>query len=327
MKGSRARYTIVLGTLSLVLAVSLGEMVVRFAGGDMDYALEMWRYAHVLKRVTDDRAQVFAHRPGASAHLMGVDVRINSEGLRNREVRVKPVGTRRVLLLGDSLTFGWGVKEEESIGPQLERALATTDPRQPWEVINSGVGNYNTRLEVHFLEQQGLRYAPDVVVLNYYINDAEEDPRYSGTFLSEHSALWVFLANRLDVLARLAAPSATWEQYYAGLYRPEATGWRGAREALGHFGALCREHQLHCLVAHLPELHRLRPYPFLAETRLVEQATREAGLPFVDLLPVVQERDPASLWVSRQDVHPNGACDALYGAALARAIASTGAPK
>jgi lysophospholipase L1-like esterase len=314
----RLLFAIVLGALTAVLCLAIAESFVRLGLGDMDYAMEMWKYAHVLKRVSNDSAQVFTHVPGARAHLMGVDVRINSHGLRGREIDyAKPPGTRRVLMLGDSLTFGWGVPENEVTSAAVERKLNDKLKDARWEVINSGVGNYNTRLEVHYLEKEGLRYEPDVVVLNYFINDAEPDPRYSGNFINMHSAAWVFFANRLDVVARRLTQRDSWKAYYRGLYRDGAGGWEGARVAIHRFGQICRERRLHCLIVHQPELHQLDPYPFVDAARAVEETAREAQLPFLDLLPTLRGIDPRMLWVSIQDTHPNGRCDAIYGAAIA----------
>jgi hypothetical protein len=312
---------------TLVLCALVAEMVVRFGIGDRDYALEMWRYAHVLKRVSDDPDQVFAHSPGTSAHLMGVDVRINQHGLRGREIEyLKPAGTHRVLMLGDSLTFGWGVPEEDVTSVRLEQLLREKDPSQRWEVVNSGVGNYNTRMEVHYLEKEGLRYSPDVVVLNYFINDAEPDPRYAGNFINMHSSAWVFFANRLDVVWRQVTGHATWDDFYRGLYRNDAQGWSAARAAIEKFGSLCRAQGLQCLVVHQPELHQLKPYPFAEQEQALRTEATRAALPYLDLLPVIQEQDPSTLWVSVQDTHPNWRCDAQYASAIAQQILELRSP-
>lgn len=318
---SRLLFAILLATFAAILSITMAELLVRLALGDMDYAMEMWKYAHVLKRVSDDPEQVFTHSPATRAHLMGVDVRINSHGLRGREIDYpKPFGTRRVLMLGDSLTFGWGVTEAEVTSLVVERILNDKNPRESWEVINGGVGNYNTRLEVHYLVKEGLRYAPDVVVLNYFVNDAEPDPRYSGNFINMHSAAWVFFANRLDVLWRRLTRRGSWDDYYRRLYREDAEGWRGARAAILRFGEICRQHGMRCLIVYQPELHQLDPYPFVDAQRAVAAVADEAQIPFLDLLPALRGLDPRTLWVSVEDTHPNGRCDAIYGAAIAERI-------
>lgn len=315
----RAVIALTLAALTVLALVLVAEVAVRVItrGGD-DYAIEMWRYARRLKRASATPGLGHEHVPGASARLMGVDVRINARGLRERDIdHARPPGVRRVLMLGDSLTFGWGVAVEDTASRRLEARLRDDDPAGRWQVINAGVGNYNTRMEVRYLLAEGLRYEPEVVVLNYFLNDAEEDPRYAGNAVSERFASYVFLTNRLDALARRVTGRGAWGDYYRALYRDDAPGWRGAREALATLGRTCAARSLRCLVLDQPELHRLEPYPFADVSSRVAAACAAAGLPYVDARPALRGLAPASLWVSPQDAHPNATAQARYAEVIA----------
>ena len=69
---------------------------------------------------------------------MGVDVRINQRKLRDAEYPYeRPAGVQRVVMLGDSVTFGWGVPAEATVSKRLERALRAAG--RGVEVINTGV--------------------------------------------------------------------------------------------------------------------------------------------------------------------------------------------
>lgn len=311
---------LVLATLTALATVAVAELAVRWIDRDgSDYALEMWRYARLLKRPSRRPGIAHEHVPGRSARLMGVDVRINALGLRERDIdHPRPPGVRRVLMLGDSLIFGWGVAAEATTSRRLEATLNQRDPGGRWQVINAGVGNYNTRTEVRYLLAEGLRYDPEVVVLGYFVNDAEEDPRDEGDVWSRHLASYVYLGNRLDALARGVTGRGGWRDYYRSLYRDDAPGWRGAREALRELGRRCAERRLRCVVADQPELHALDPYPFTAESARVERAAADAGLAYLDLRPALRGLAPHALWVSPQDAHPNALADARYAEALAR---------
>ena len=60
--------------------------------------------------------------------FFSVHVAINSRGLRGDEVSLqKPVGVRRVLVVGDSFGWGFGVEQEDTFGARLERALPDTE--------------------------------------------------------------------------------------------------------------------------------------------------------------------------------------------------------
>jgi hypothetical protein len=67
-----------------------------------------------------------------------------------------------------------------------------------------------------------------------------------------------------------------------------------------------RENGIKLLVFHVPELRELKPYPFQDVTDKVRAEVERTGTPFIDLLPVIENLDPASLWVTVPDPHPNG---------------------
>jgi lysophospholipase L1-like esterase len=97
-------------------------------------------------------------------------VRVNSLGLRDREIPYeKAAGTYRVLVLGDSQTFGVGVEAEESYPKVAERLLEAAGRKV--EVINAGVPGTGTAHQLDFLERDGWRYAPDAVVVGFFYND------------------------------------------------------------------------------------------------------------------------------------------------------------
>ena len=105
-----------------------------------------------------------------------VPIRTNSLGLRSAEVMPdKPAGVLRVLALGDSVTFGWGLRGEDAYPSQLASLLATLRPSLGAEVINAGVSGYGTWQQLLWLQGQGLDLQPDVVVLQAHLNDAADN--------------------------------------------------------------------------------------------------------------------------------------------------------
>ena len=113
--------------------------------------------------------------PGWEANTNGKKLTINSRGLRDREYALaKPAGVRRVLVLGDSYTWGYGVADDEIYTEVLERSLASRGAKV--QVINSGVSGWGTDQEFLFLKSEGIKYQPDVVVLALYLtNDPENN--------------------------------------------------------------------------------------------------------------------------------------------------------
>ena len=102
---------------------------------------------------------------------LGVPVKINSHGFRDNEhVREKPPGIIRVLGLGDSFTFGWGVPLDESFLKQLERQLGVRIGQQV-EVINTGVPGWGLAQYNRYLKREDLNYSPDIIVVAYFVDD------------------------------------------------------------------------------------------------------------------------------------------------------------
>ncbi len=108
--------------------------------------------------------------PGAAGSWGKRSIEINRHGFRDREYSLeKAPDIRRILVVGDSITFGYGLRPEQRFPEQLEARFR--DAGAKVEVLNLGVGGYDTLDEVAFLEQVGLDFGPDLVVVGFCIND------------------------------------------------------------------------------------------------------------------------------------------------------------
>ena len=151
---------------TLLLTIVFVEIASRYAlphwapvSGDRYF----WDYDETLGwSHPPNRAGVFAYQD------FSVDVQINSAGLRDFEYPLERVpGKSRILLLGDSTTWGFGVEQDETFGSLLEQL------RPDWEVINAGVSGYGTDQEFLYYKSKGAAYKPDVVLLSFSGNDPE----------------------------------------------------------------------------------------------------------------------------------------------------------
>lgn len=118
-----------------------------------------------------------------------VGVRINSLGLRGPEISAqKPEGTRRVLILGDSYTFGVYVADEEVYPRVLERLLR--DAGSQVEVLNAGYADgWSPDEHYAWLKRKGLEFSPDLIIYGMFIgNDVPPDgsAREGWRDLDEH---------------------------------------------------------------------------------------------------------------------------------------------
>ena len=302
----KAAFNLLLVLVTSLFCLVAAEALTRTVLDDgMLYELEMWKYAREVK-VRDPRPDLgHRHRPDARAELMGVEVRTNSQGLRGPQISPAPApGVARIAFVGDSTTLGWGVPEKDTFAHLVVTGLAKAGRKV--DGFNLGVGNYNTAQELSLFREVGVPLKPDLVVLTYFINDAEPMPSYSDTgWLSTHSAAWVVLGYRLDSMVRQFGEAPDWKRYYRELYEPAAAGWQQTRKALGAFATTARGIDAKLVVFNLPELRELRPYPFGDITAKVRAVVEREGVPFYDLLPTVESLPPASLWVTVPDPHPN----------------------
>jgi len=115
---------------------------------------------------------VYELRPNVRGRFMGQSIVINSQGLHDNEYSLrKEPGTFRIVGVGDSSLFGWGVPFEDSGLKVLERRLNETFGPRKFEVINFAVPGYNTAMEAETFVRRCLEYAPDLVILNFNTND------------------------------------------------------------------------------------------------------------------------------------------------------------
>lgn len=130
-------------------------------------------------RLSEDPALGYEYRPNYKPTDMPYDsshngFAINSAGFRDFEYSIdKPPDTCRIIVLGDSTTAGNGVSELNNIyTKRLEQLLNKyCKGGKRFEVLNMGVGGYNTMQEVETLKVKGLKYEPDIVLVTLCLND------------------------------------------------------------------------------------------------------------------------------------------------------------
>jgi hypothetical protein len=107
----------------------------------------------------------------------GKFVNSNSKGLRGTTEYdyARTPGQQRILVLGDSFTFGTDVSDDETYSHYLESDLPNT------EVLNLGVQGYGQDQMLLYLTEEGVKYRPDVVILGFLHMDI-------------HRNLWKFFA-------------------------------------------------------------------------------------------------------------------------------------
>ena len=273
-----------------------------------------------------------------------VEFKYNALRYRDVEFGARRPGVRRVLVLGDSFTEGWGVKEKDTYPRRLEALLNREEPNG-WEVLNCGrrgadfPGLFDLFEQVEALE-------PDVLVYGMVLNDAARSAAYEARqpYLNDwilnqgqmvggrpvpplgplRSRLLMFARDRIES-RRIDRASTRW---YRELYaEPNADGWARTQGYLREMNRRMRVCGRALLVACWPLLVDLNgDYPFAAAHEAIARACLPSGIPFHDLRVALRVRPTESLWVHAVDRHPNAAAHELAARDLAPVVRGLAPP-
>jgi lysophospholipase L1-like esterase len=308
-----ASASITLLVVSTAVALAGIEAFVRFSDLlGISYYEESRRY--FLEKVPDS-ALVYRLRENLDDTFQGARVQTNSIGLRDGPIVARQPGELRILVLGDSVAFGWGVRNEDIFPRRLEVDL-TRDLARPVRVINSGVGGYNTEQELAFLKLRGPEIAPDLVLLLYVDNDIEInegpfEPEQHTSFAGKSPPqavktllghLWTYRLV-VHVLEHRGGGGS------GGIASLRASaGWKRSMKALEGVDAYCRDRRIPLAVL----LYELVPNPVTIALREdIGGLSAKLGFPYSSTEKWMAGGDPRAITNSVVDAHLNGAGHAL----------------
>lgn len=243
-------------------------------------------------------------------------------------------GTRRIIVLGDSFTWGLLVPDSDSIWPaRLERALGGGT-----EVLNMAQRGWTTANEAEFLSRLGWQFDPDLVVVQFYLNDAYEsrpnlrfeEGRRVNLLPDQFWRGWIQGSAVASLVSRgvngVLFGVLLREEETEGRYQDEAPGWAQLRGALREIGDSARARTTPVLFVLFPDLTpgawTAADYPARAIHARVAEAARAETLDVLDLTAAfaAEGGDWKRWWATPYDSHPNEAAHAVVAAAVARHI-------
>lgn len=220
-----------LGVLAALILTEIGLRVRRHVGpaGEAAERAEVARSSSIWRACADPEL-VYTHRGGAGSQD-GV-IRIESHGiLRPKEVAVdKPPGVQRVVVMGDSIAAAIALPHEERFATRIERRL--TESGRAVEVLNFGVDGYDTLQEAVLLETVAARFGPDLVLVQWCMNDPGRTPTPWAWFREEEEPVLEIVGAVAGLLSpdpRHAAPAAGPVEepgHWARMYARDSDGWR-----------------------------------------------------------------------------------------------------
>jgi hypothetical protein len=235
-------------------------------------------------------------------------------------------GLQHIVFVGDSFTFGHGIRRTEDrfsnlIGAELAHS-------QPGRFVVTNIADAGT--EPHWVETLlksvfAERLPVHTVVYVVCLNDIETfDKRYkdmSGE-LGSHFPTNFLLKDtyffNLVYFRMKQASIAGVRDYYSYLqdsYTSEA--WNGMRAKFEDVRQLCADNGAELRMVVFPFLHNLgSDYPFGEAHRRIAEYCRESQIKFLDLKDVLEPHASAGLTVNRFDAHPNEKAHALAAEAI-----------
>lgn len=242
-------------------------------------------------------------------------VKINSMGLRGAELsHEKQPGIKRMVFIGDSNTFGYGVKGEEAFPSLIAEGL-----KGSFQILNLGVVGYGTDQELLLMRREAMNYSPDLVILGFsagndlydtmsavrfgyskpfftlrgeelVLNNVPVPERRKAemSFLAEHSYLYKFLAGRLRHGSYQdkgrSEPAMSMEE-----------GWRVTEVILREMKVLCDSRGCKILIVIIPDGRWLEgqwqiPQVGGVDQTVFNQMLERNGLTYLDLwTPFIKE--------------------------------------
>lgn len=247
---------------------------------------------------------------GARDEWMGVPVAINEQGLRGPTRAIpKPAGVRRVVFVGDSVTFGFQLEDDADTIPAQVEARVRDRVSFPVETVNGAVGGYSPWQEFRWLRGDGFAYEPDVVVVGFVLNDVGEKlglTRFGGDgvgFQLEHSRAargiaWRSATARYFLRKRKAADGDPFARGREGVTvgdlwaRPDARAvveaWDRTLPELARIVGLCKPRGIPVLLVVHPYAIQLERPELDAPQRRLAAFAEAQGIELLDLAPALR---------------------------------------
>ncbi|MBL8843339.1 MAG: SGNH/GDSL hydrolase family protein [Planctomycetes bacterium] len=252
--------------------------------------------------------------PGRTTLYKGVEVRINSIGLRGEELPAPQPDRRRIAIVGDSVTFGNGCPEDDTVPRTLAAELLRRG--QPCELVNCGIPAYNADNVATMVRERVVALAPQQVIWVMVANDVCDAHR--RTEIPVDATIDAFadfplgspLLQLLNVQASgiLRALGLTLDGYVESVLRQhERTGIERLRRALTEMKSQCAAAGIDFRVAIYPFMTRQDRNPFRPIEDSCAALCGEMAIPCLRLSDAfAPDANLGAYWVALLDAHPDG---------------------
>jgi lysophospholipase L1-like esterase len=312
MRWAKNIYTLCASTIAIFILIELGLRILNPWGIEFFHIMP-----YHMQGMVDNEQLGYVHPKSVSYKLGSNRVELNSHGLRDDEISfLKQRDEKRILMLGDSVAFGWGIDQGETVSDRVE-AILKEETGINWQVINAGVNGYNSKQEAAYFRKEGLRYSPDIIILIFVNNDVDIPLEPNETTWRRYPTLPDSLPeffNRVRYMSFLYQFTRLNVRIKEIQSTPKASSitqhprWEYSRKAIVEIHEKCKATDVRFLVAHTsndPE--------FIA-------ALNRQGIEVISLSGAWQRTSPDIRHVSHIDLHPSASVHNAFAEDLVDAL-------
>ena len=201
------------------------------------------------------------------------------------------------------------LKKEETMFALLDKKLG-----EDVEVLNAGIGNYNTQRYVELFFTKLKELNPTDIIVNYALNDVEILHKSEGNWFLQNSQLAVTL---WSLFKQLSFKDFSIQEYYKNLYKNDAEGYSVMLKALDRLSAYAKEKNIRLYFILTPEMHKIANYPFEDLHKQVKEQAEVRDFKYLDLYETLKDiKDSKEYWVMPTDPHPNAKAHKRFAEAI-----------
>ena len=244
-------------------------------------------------------------------------IRYNEHGYRDYEYSLKkPEGIFRVLVLGDSQTFGHGIKDlKDTWVKKLEAKLQKEGRNASIEVLNISGPGWNSDTHLYELFKNGFKFNPDLVILAYALNDIpfptsvncnSSDRKITPNInIFQSSKLASFIDFRINRLLEKVGEKPSYFDCLNQAYG--SMGWEMNKFYLDMIGLALSIKKIHFMITVIPIIHQLDDdYPLIGAHKKLKEFSRQRRIEFLDFYEKdFKNIDAGHLKISKTDDHLN----------------------
>lgn len=283
-------------SFSIILILFSLELFVRIVIDDGNrFEFEMTKYAKYLKVVDKQNSNIVDHVPNKTIRIMGTDVLTDSNGFRIKKNFENNLNKKKILMLGDSVTFGFGSKE--TFSDYLNNRY------KEYTFLNTGVGNTNTIMQIDRFFHKLKKFKSEIIILNFFINDLE-NIKYNKKSWYHNFYLYNFIKYNSKIISIKFGLNKNNKKFYYDTFK-EKNILNKTFKKISELDQYSKQENIFFFVNIIPDFRYLENYPFYNEENILINFLNTKNIKYIQGIDFLKNNESEKYWVSKNDAHPN----------------------